>query len=104
MYADKDMRGLVSLFELDRQDRSAIRAALQMAMQAWTAQLSEFNGMDNARLDTSDLQRKLHLEQCLEVARKIVFQLDRADEKPETESPFRTQLLADFPPSGPEQS
>ena len=91
MYADKDMRGLVSLFELDRQDRSAIRAALQMAMQAWTAQLSEFNGMDNARLYTSDLQRKLHLEQCLEVARKIVFQLDRADEKPETESPFRMQ-------------
>ena len=40
MYADKDSRGLVSVFEMDRPEWSALRGACQMAMQLWEVQLT----------------------------------------------------------------
>lgn len=81
MYADKDSRGLVSVFEMDRPEWSALRGACQMAMQLWEVQLTEFTGLETARMQTWEIQRKCHLEQCVGFARKLIHEIDQANER-----------------------
>lgn len=77
MYADKDSRGLISVFEMDRPEWSALRGACQMAVQLWEVQLMEFAGLESARMQTWEIQRKFHLEQNIGIARKLIFEIDR---------------------------
>lgn len=79
MYADKDSRGLVSVFEMDRPEWSALRGACQMAMHLWEAQLTEFAGLETARMQTWEIQRKCHLEQCVGFTRKLIHEIDQAN-------------------------
>lgn len=81
MYADKDSRGLVSVFEMDRPEWSALRGACQMAMQLWEVQLTEFAGLETARMQTWEIQRKCHLEQRVGFARKLIHEIDQANER-----------------------
>ena len=81
MYADKDSRGLVSVFEMDRPEWSALRGACQMAMQLWEVQLTEFAGLETARMQTWEIQRKYHLEQSVGFARKLIHEIDHANER-----------------------
>lgn len=86
MYADKDSRGLVSVFEMDRPEWSALRGACQMAMQLWEVQLTEFAGLETARMQTWEIQRKCHLEQCVGSARKLIHEIDLANERANDDS------------------
>lgn len=81
MYADKDSRGLVSVFEMDRPEWTAIRGACQMAAQLWETQLLEFSGLKVTEMQIWEIQRKCHLEQCIGIARRIIFEIDRANER-----------------------
>lgn len=81
MYADKDSRGLVSVFEMDRPEWSALRGACQMAVQLWEVQLMEFAGLAPMQMQTWEIQRKCHLEQCIGIARKMIFEIDQANER-----------------------
>lgn len=80
MYADKDSRGLISVFEMDRPEWSALRGACQMAVQLWEVQLMEFAGLEPVRMQTWEIQRKCHLEQNIGIARKLIFEIDQANE------------------------
>ena len=80
MYADQDSRGLISVFEMDRPEWSALRGACQMAVQLWEVQLMEFAGLEPARMQTWEIQRKCHLEQNIGIARKLIFEIDQANE------------------------
>lgn len=86
MYADKDSRGLVSVFEMDRPEWSALRGACQMAMQLWEVQLTEFAGLETARMQTWEIQRKCHLEQYVGFARKLIHEIDQANERENDDS------------------
>ena len=86
MYADKDSRGLVSVFEMDRPEWSTLRGACQMAVQLWEVQLMEFAGLDPTRMQTLEIQRKCHLEQCIGIARKMIFGIDQANERVDDDS------------------
>ncbi len=86
MYADKDSRGLVSVFEMDRPEWSTLRGACQMAVQLWEVQLMEFAGLDTARMQTWEIQRKAHLEQSIGIARRMIFEIDQANERVEDDS------------------
>ena len=79
MYADKDSRGLVSVFEMDRPEWSALRGACQMAMQLWEVQLTEFAGLETARMQTWEIQRKFHLEPCVGFAWKLIHEIVEAN-------------------------
>lgn len=81
MYADKDSRGLISVFEMDRPEWSALRGACQMAVQLWEVQLMEFAGLEPVRMQTWEIQRKCHLEQCVGSARKLIHEIDLANER-----------------------
>lgn len=81
MYADKDSRGLISVFEMDRPEWSALRGACQMAVQLWEVQLMEFAGIEPVRMQTWEIQRKCHLEQNISIARKLIFEIDQANER-----------------------
>lgn len=95
MYADKDSRGLVSVFEMDRPEWSALRGACQMAMQLWEVQLTEFAGLETARMQTLEIQRKCHLEQNIGIARKLIFEIDQANERVDDDSCKRIFESAD---------
>lgn len=86
MYADKDSRGLVSVFEMDRPEWSALRGACQMAKQLWEVQLTEFAGLETARMQTWEIQRKCHLEQCVGFARKLIHEIDQANARANDDS------------------
>ena len=86
MYADKDSRGLVSVFEMDRPEWSALRGACQMAVQLWEVSLMEFAGLDPARMQTWEIQRKCHLEQSIGIARRMIFEIDQANERVDDDS------------------
>ena len=77
MYADKDSRGLISVFEMDRPEWSALRGACQMAVQLW------------------EVQRKCHLEQNIGIARKLIFEIDQANERVDDDSCKRIFESAD---------
>ena len=81
MYADKDSRGLISVFEMDRPEWSALRGACQMAVQLWEVQLMEFAGLEPVRMQTWEIQRKCQLEQCVGSARKLIHEIDLANER-----------------------
>lgn len=95
MYADKDSRGLVSVFEMDRPEWSALRGACQMAMQLWEVQLTEFAGLDTARLKILAILRKRYLEQSIGIARKLIFEIDQANERVDDDSCRRIFESAD---------
>lgn len=86
MYADKDSRGLISVFEMDRPEWSALRGACQMAKQLWEVQLTEFAGLETARMQTWEIQRKCHLEQCVGFARKLIHEIDQANARANDDS------------------
>lgn len=86
MYADKDSRGLVSVFEMDRSECSTLRGACQMAMQLWEVQLTEFAGLETARLKILAILRKRYLEQSIGIARKLIFEIDQANERVDDDS------------------
>ncbi len=79
MYADKDSRGLISVFEMDRPEWSVLRAACNIAIKLWEVQLSEFAGRPANELRTWELQRKFLLEQNIEAAGKLAREITRAD-------------------------
>lgn len=79
MYADKDSRGLVSVFEMNRPEWSALRGACNIAIKLWEVQLSEFDGRPVNELHTWELQRKCLLEQNIEAAGKLAREITRAD-------------------------
>lgn len=81
MYADKDSRGLVSVFEMDRPEWSALRGACNIAIKLWEVQLSEFDGRPVNELYTWELQRKCLLKQNIEAAGKLAREITRADAK-----------------------
>ncbi len=81
MYADKDSRGLVSVLEMDRPEWSALRGACQIAAQLWETQLMEFAGLRVAEMQTWEIQRKCHLEQSVGIARRMIFEIDQANER-----------------------
>ena len=87
MYADKDSRGLISVFEMDRPEWSALRGACQMAMWLWEVQLTEFAGRPVSELDTMEIQRKCFLEQNIGFARKLIYELSEAAERISDEIP-----------------
>ena len=68
------------MFEMDRPEWSALRGACQMAVQLWEVQLMEFAGLEPARMQTWEIQRKCHLEQNIGIARKLIFEIDQANE------------------------
>ena len=86
MYADKDSRGLISVFEMDRPEWSALRGACQMAKQLWEVQLTEFAGLETARMQTWEIQRKCHLEQCVGFARKLIHEIGQANARANDDS------------------
>ena len=69
------------MFEMDRPEWSALRGACQMALRLWEVQLMEFAGLNPARMQTWEIQRKSHLEQCIGIARKMIFEIDQANER-----------------------
>ncbi len=81
MYADKDSRGLVSMLEMDRPEWSTLRGACQIAAQLWETQLMEFAGLRMTELQTWEIQRKCHLEQSVGIARRMIFEIDQANER-----------------------
>lgn len=42
-------------------------------------QLTEFAGLETARMQTWEIQRKCHLEQCVGFARKLIHEIDQAN-------------------------
>lgn len=95
MYADKDSRGLISVFEMDRPEWSALRGACQMAVQLWEVQLMEFAGLEPVRMQTWEIQRKCHLEQNIGIARKLIFEIDQANDRVNDDSCKRIFESAD---------
>ncbi len=79
MYADKDSRGLISVFEMDRPEWSALRGACQAAIKLWQIQMIEFVDKPVTELDTWQIQRKCHLEQSIKFARKLDYEIKQAD-------------------------
>ncbi len=86
MYADKDSRGLISVFEMDRPEWTAVRGACQIAAQLWETQLMEFAGLKVAEMETWEIQRKCRLEQSVGIARKLIFGIDQANERVDNDS------------------
>lgn len=79
MYADKDSRGLISVFEMDRPEWSALHRACNIAIKLWEVQLTEFDDRSVTELKTWEIQRKCCLEQSIEFARKLAYEIKQAD-------------------------
>ena len=92
MYADKDTRGLISVFEMDRPDWTALRDAAEMAVGVWKTQLKGFDGIPKSPgTDTEILQRILFLEQHISSAVNFINWIGKADGR--EREPFNPFLL-----------
>lgn len=81
MYVDNDNRGLISIFEIDRSEWSALRSACKIAALMWEIQLAEFNGLDPARMSTYDIQRRSQLTNYRDAVQKLAFGIAQASER-----------------------
>lgn len=78
MYADKDIRGFMSLMELDRPSVDCIAAALKQSLKVWKISLDDFRESSNRQLDLVPLQRKIGLENRIRIAEKIIREIESA--------------------------
>ena len=74
------------MFEMDRPEWMALRGACQIAAQLWETQLMEFAGLRMTEMQTWEIQRKCQLEQSIGIARKLIFGIDRANERVDSDS------------------
>ena len=82
MYADKDSRGLVSVFEMDRPDWTALQDAVRIAVGVWRLQLREYDGVPIGQdTNTEVIKRILHLKQSIASCLTVSSHIDVADEK-----------------------
>lgn len=82
MYTDKDSRGLISVFEMDRPEWTALQDAARMALGVWKMQLKEFDGVrPTPDVDTEIIQRIMFLKGRLSACMNFINMIDAADGK-----------------------